>query len=65
MWSDTNESMVKRMHQFIKFILSTSHTRVLTTVKIRTGDGVWLLGNAIRYGPKNIIPHMFKYLDQF
>ena len=64
MWSDTNQSTDRRMHRFIKFILSTSQTRVLTAVKIRIGDGVWLLGKAIRYGPKNIIQHMAKYVDK-
>ncbi len=63
MWNNTYESMNKKIHRFLKCILKTSHVRVLTTVKISEGDGVWLLGKAIRYGPKNVLPHMSKFVS--
>ena len=63
MWHSTYQTSDDKMHKFLKCIFRTSHVKVLAVVKIIEGDGVWLLGNPIRYGPKNILPHMTKYVQ--
>ncbi len=61
MWHSTYQTLDDKMHKFLKCIFKSSHVKVLAAVKIIEGDGVWMLGNPIRYGPKNILPHMNKY----
>ncbi len=63
-WPNTYTAMDFKIHKFIEFILKTRHTRVIITAKIRQGDGVMLMGNPDRYGPKNIESHMSKYTSR-